>query len=133
MLFAVFFKTILAKQLPIVEGFLVVLHVLGVFILVPVLVLLPKSKGGSPLVEFYNPGGWQSDGIATMVGSVAAITALIGFDCSIHMCKLIMLAGTLLTISTAEEAKDSPKAVPYSLLFAYTLNVVLGFFTLMTW
>jgi len=117
MLIAVMFNTILAKRLPLVEGFLVVIHVLGVFVFIPVLALAPKTQGGSPLTEFYNPGGWSSDGLATMVGSVAAITALIGFDCSIHR---------------SEEAKDSSKAVPYTLLFGYTLNVVLGFFALMT-
>jgi choline transport protein len=87
-LLAVIFNTVLAKRLPMVEGFLAFLHVLGVVIFIPLLVLSPKSKGGSPLVDFYNPGGWPSDGVATMVGSAATITALIGFDCSIHMCNL---------------------------------------------
>jgi len=134
MLIAVMFNTVLAKRLPVVEMFLAVIHVLGVFIFIPVLVLAPKAQGASPLTEFYNLGGWSSDGVATMIGSGAAITALIGFDCSIHMCRsLLTLLRNYSDIPVAEEAKDSSKAVPYTLLFSYTLNVVLGFFTLMTW
>jgi len=42
---------------------------------------------------------------------------LIGFDCSVHM---------------AEEAKDSSRTVPLSLLTGYTVNVVLGLFVAVT-
>ena len=80
------------------EGFFVLVHILGIFIFVPVWALSPRLEGASPLVEFYNPGGWSSYGIATLVGSAAPVTALIGFDCSVHMGMLIpYLLPTLLT------------------------------------
>jgi hypothetical protein len=71
-----------------VEGVFVILHIFGILIFVPLWILAPKREGGSPLVDFYNPGGWSSYGVATLVGSTASLTTLIGFDCSIHMGKL---------------------------------------------
>jgi len=116
LLVAVVFNTILARRLPLVEGLFVFFHILGVVIFIPVWVLSPTRAGGSPLTEFFNPGGWSSTGLAAMIGMVGPITALIGFDCSVHM---------------AEEAKDSSRTVPVTLLSGYASNVVLGFFALM--
>jgi hypothetical protein len=82
------FNTILARRLPMVEGLFVFCHILGVVIFVPLWVLSPRREGGSPLVEFYNPSGWISNGVATLVSINAPITTLIGFDCSVHMCML---------------------------------------------
>jgi hypothetical protein len=81
---AVIFNTFLARKLPLVESFFVFCHILGIVIFIPLLVLSPKRSGGSPLVEFYNPG-WSSVGLATMIGTFSPTAALIGFDCSIHM------------------------------------------------
>lgn len=83
---AVIFNTILAKKLPMLEGFFIVLHILGIVIFIPLWVMLPIRKGASPLVDFYNSGGWSNDGIATLVGAAVPVAALTGFDCSIHMC-----------------------------------------------
>jgi hypothetical protein len=68
-----------------VEGIFVFCHVLGIVIFIPLWVLSPRREGGSPLVEFFNPNGWSSNGLATLVGATAPISTLIGFDCSIHM------------------------------------------------
>jgi amino acid transporter len=84
LLIAIFFNTILARKLPIVEVLFVFFHILGVAIFIPLLALSPKGEGGSPLVEF-SRGGWATNGLATMVGSIGPATALIGFDCSVHM------------------------------------------------
>jgi amino acid transporter len=97
LLIAIIFNTLLARRLPMVEGIFVFCHVLGVLIFIPVWVLSPRREGGSPLTEFYNPGGWASNGIATMVGTVGPITSLIGFDCSIHMGKSVPFCLLLLT------------------------------------
>jgi len=55
--------------------------------------------------------------VAFMVGMTGPITCLIGFDSSIHM---------------AEEAKDSSRIVPRTLLIGYIMNGLLGFFVLIT-
>ena len=82
----VIFNTVLARRLPMVEGIFVFCHILGIVIFIPLLVLAPRREGGSPLVEFFNPSGWISNGVATLAGINAPITSLIGFDCSVHMC-----------------------------------------------
>jgi hypothetical protein len=82
---AVIFNTALARKLPMIEGVLVFLHILGVLVVIPLWALLPVRKGAGPLVEFYNPNEWSSDGVATWVGMVASSAALVGFDCNVHM------------------------------------------------
>lgn len=86
--FAIVFNTVLAKKLPLVEGFLLVLHVLGVFaIIIPLWVLAPTDNAKDVFTVFTNAGGWSSDGTATMVGLVSPVISLIGFDCAVHMCE----------------------------------------------
>jgi choline transport protein len=85
LILAVIFNTLLARKLPMIEGVFVICHILGIVIMIPLLVYSPRREGGSPLVDFYNPSGWASNGLATMVGSVGPVTCLIGFDCSVHM------------------------------------------------
>jgi len=82
---AIMFNTLLAKKLPMMEGIFVLIHILGIAILIPLWIMSPLGKGGSPIVDFYNVSGWSTTGIATMVGSLVPVTALIGFDCSVHM------------------------------------------------
>jgi amino acid transporter len=85
---AVLFNSFLARKLPLVQRIFVACHIVGVVIFIPLLALSPKRTGGSPLVEFYNPGGWSSVGLATMIGTLAPTSSLIGFDCSVHMGQL---------------------------------------------
>jgi amino acid transporter len=89
LLIAVIFNTLLARRLPMVEGIFVFAHIIGILIFIPIWVLSPRREGGSPLTEFYNPGGWSSEGLATMIGTVGPLAALMGFDCSVHMGMLI--------------------------------------------
>jgi hypothetical protein len=83
----ILFNTVLAKKLPLVEGILVALHLIGVVLVIPLWVLSPVRKGGSVLTEFYNGGGWSSNGVSTMVGWLPVVTSLLGLDCSVHMGK----------------------------------------------
>ena len=85
----ILFNTVFARKLPLVEGILVFCHVLGVVIVIPLLVLSPRRTGSGPAIEFWNPNGWNSAGTASMIGMLSTIVSLIGFDCSIHMCKLV--------------------------------------------
>jgi hypothetical protein len=86
-LLAIVFNTFLARKLPLLEVLFVIFHILGVVIFIPVWVFSPRRdvQGGSPLIEFYNAGGWVSNGLATMVGTIAPVAGLIGLDCSVHM------------------------------------------------
>lgn len=84
--FAVIFNTALAKKLPLVEAFLLVLHVLGLFAIIIVLwILAPTARASDVWLEFSNAGGWNSYGTATMVGLLSPVISTIGFDCAVHM------------------------------------------------
>ena len=73
-----------------VEGVLVILHLVGIVILIPVWALSPITKGGSVLTTFYNGGGYSTVGLSAMVGMFPVATSMIGLDCSIHMGKWVL-------------------------------------------
>jgi hypothetical protein len=73
---AISFNTFLARRLPILEGFLVVVHLLGVVVVVPLWTSSTRRSGGAVLTEYYNGGGWSSDGLSTMIGKSNCLTHL---------------------------------------------------------
>jgi amino acid transporter len=85
LIIAVLFNTFLARKLPMIEGLFVICHIVGVVIFIPLWIMSPRRPGGSPLVEFYNPSGWSSVGLATLIGTASPAGSMIGFDCSVHM------------------------------------------------
>ncbi|KAM3421995.1 hypothetical protein BST61_g2372 [Cercospora zeina] len=116
--FAVLFNTVLAKKLPMVEGLLLILHVLGLFAIIIVLwVLAPTANAKNVFTKFTNAGGWSSNGTSFMVGLITPIISLIGFDCAVHM---------------AEEVKDAGKTLPKAMLWSFGFNSVLGFLMAVT-
>lgn len=114
---AILFNTVLARRLPMIEGLLVVLHLLGVVLVIPLWILLPIRSSGSVLTEFYNGGGWNSLGTSDMVGLLPVALSLLGLDCSVHM---------------AEETKDSSRTLPISLMVGFAVNAFLGLFVVLT-
>ena len=86
--FSIIFNTSLAKKLPLVEGLILLVHVVGVFaIVIPLLVLSPRNDARTALLHFENGGNWPTMGIAFMVGLLTSLSSMLGFDCSVHMCK----------------------------------------------
>lgn len=86
-MFSIIFNTFLAKRLPFVEVLILILHVCGLFaIIIPLWVLGPRRSAKQVFTEFNNGGAWDSAGTATLVGFSTTITALIGYDCAVHMC-----------------------------------------------
>ena len=85
--FAVLFNTVLAARLPLIEGIVLILHLAGIFvIIIPLWVMAPRAHP-HVLVEFTNFGGWSSLGLSAMIGLTTPMSVLIGYDCSVHMCK----------------------------------------------
>lgn len=90
-LFCIIFNTSLAKKLPLIEGFILLLHVIGLFaIVIPLWVLAPRNPANVALLHFNNGGDWQSTGLAFMVGLLTTLISMAGFDCSVHMCQLLI-------------------------------------------
>lgn len=87
-LFVVVFTTLLAVRLPLIEGLLLIVHIGGLFaIIVPLWVLAPRGTVKETLFTFTTTGGWSNLGLASLIGMVNPIGVLIGYDCTVHMCK----------------------------------------------
>lgn len=85
--FSIFFNTFLAKKLPMVEALILILHIVGLFaIIIPLWVLAPRASAYDVFTQFNDAGGWNSYGTSTLVGFSTTITAMIGYDCAVHMC-----------------------------------------------
>lgn len=85
---AIFFNTLLAVKLPLIEGMILILHLCGVFaIIVPLWVMAPRASAHNALLSFVNNGGWPTTGLSAVIGLVTPLNVLIGYDCSVHMCK----------------------------------------------
>lgn len=86
--FSIIFNTVLAVRLPLIEGIVLILHVTGFFaIIIPLWVMAPRATPHAALLEFSNYGGWSSTGLSAMIGLTTPLSVLIGYDCSVHMCK----------------------------------------------
>ncbi|KAK0620409.1 amino acid permease [Immersiella caudata] len=116
--FCIIFNTFLAKKLPMVEGIILIFHVLGFFaVLIPLWVLGPRGDPKQVFTEFLNLGGWQTDGLSFMVGLLAPVYTLIGADSAVHM---------------AEEIKDASVVLPRAIMTAATVNGSMGFIMVLT-
>lgn len=87
-MFAIIFNTFLAKKLPLVEGFILIIHVVGAFaIMIPLWVLAPRNSAKAVFTNFANEGGWSSTGVSVLIGMAQIASSLAGFDCAVHMGK----------------------------------------------
>jgi choline transport protein len=116
--YGVIFNTWMAKKLPLVEGIILVIHILGFFaILVPLWVLSPRLDAKTVFTSFNNGGGWNNQATSFMAGLTAGIGPLLGADASVHM---------------AEELQDAARAVPRSMVWTTVFNGVLGWIMIIT-
>lgn len=76
---AIIFNTVLVKQLPMVEGTILILHVFGFLaILIPLWVLAPRNSARDVFTVFSDGGNWGSMGLSTLIGSLSPALAFIG-------------------------------------------------------
>jgi len=85
--FSTTFNTLLAARLPFIEGMVLILHLLGFFVIAVPLWVMAQKADPRVLVEFSNNGGWESKGLSALIGLSSPMGVLIGYDCSVHMCK----------------------------------------------
>ena len=70
------------------EGGVLVLHMLGFLgIVVTLWVMAPHGQANVVLLQFTNGGGWPTTGLSAIVGLLAPQAVLVGYDCSVRMCK----------------------------------------------
>lgn len=79
LLICIFVNTVAARALPKIEGVILILHTLGFFaILIPLVVLAPKSSPSFVFKEFVDIAGWNSNGLAWFVGLISSNLPFIG-------------------------------------------------------
>lgn len=90
--FSITFNTFLARRLPLIEAFLLLFHVAGMFaILIPLWTLAPRKSPKEVFTTFHDGGGWNNEGTATLVGLLSAVASLTGADSAAHMCMLFLI------------------------------------------
>lgn len=106
--FSVFFNTVLARNLPFIEGVMFVLHIFTFLgIIVALLVLSPRTDAMTVFTQFNDGGGWGDLGVSSLVGASASVLSLMGGDASVHM---------------AEELQDAGRNVPRSMLWSLSIG-----------
>lgn len=72
------FNVFLSRRLPLTEGIVLVLHVVGVFVVAaPLWAMAPKGNAHEIILEFTSNGGWEPLGLASIIGMVPMIGMLI--------------------------------------------------------
>ncbi|KAL2434640.1 putative amino-acid permease C15C4.04c [Exophiala dermatitidis] len=117
--FSIVFNTFLAKHLPLVETFVLVLHILGFAgVLITLWVLAPRNSTDAVFTEFVNSGGWSSTGLSAMVGMLTAVYGMLGADSAVHM---------------SEEIRDASIVLPRATMWALVINGGCGFVMMITY
>ena len=116
--FSILFNTVLAAKLPLIEGAVLILHLVGLFaIIIPLWIMAPLGNAHDALLVFTNNGGWSSDGLSAMIGLTTPLSVLIGYDCSVHM---------------SEETRDASITLPKAIMWSVALNAGLAFIMAIT-
>ena len=72
-------NTIIGSLLPMLEGLILIIHVLGFFaILIPLVCMSPHGSASDVFTNFVNEGGWSSQGLSFWVGIIGNVFAFIG-------------------------------------------------------
>lgn len=113
LLCCVIVNTLLGRFFPHIEGFVLVIHIVGFLaILIPLVVLAPKGSPSSVFAQFTDVAGWDSNGLAWFVGLISANLPFVGYDGPCHL---------------AEEVRNASTVVPWVMVCTVLLNGVLGF------
>lgn len=89
-LFAVTINTVLSSLLPKFEGLILILHVLGFFAILIVLVTLgPQGDAKFLFTTFLNGGNWPTQGLSFFIGMMGNVFAFVGADAAFHVRSLL--------------------------------------------
>lgn len=76
---AVFINTVVSSLLPIIEGFILIFHVLGFFaILITLVYMAPHGKASVVFTTSLNAGNWPTQGISYCVGFIGNVATFVG-------------------------------------------------------
>lgn len=84
--FSLVINTILAQHLPIIEGLILLLHIIGfIAILVPLWVLAPLCSAHTVFTIFNDGGDWRNTSLAVLVSMLSPQLAPIGPVAAAHV------------------------------------------------
>lgn len=117
--FSLVFNTFFASRLPLLEGVVLALHILGFFaIIIPLWVLADIPRPASEVFfDFQDGGGWGNQGLSCLVGMLSPVFSFIGPDSATHM---------------SEELKDASRTLPQAMIWTAAVNGALGFVAICT-
>ncbi|KAI7638488.1 hypothetical protein KC343_g8 [Hortaea werneckii] len=104
-------------------GILLCLHLCGVLVVViPLWVMAPSKPVNTALFDYTNLGGWDTKGLAALVGMVTPLNVLIGYDCTVHMGR----SGLLRFLH------DASITLPKVIIWSVAPNACLGLLVILT-
>ncbi|KAI1378114.1 putative GABA transporter [Hypoxylon crocopeplum] len=110
---AVLINSTTGRFLARLEGLILILHLVGFFgILVPLVYFSPHNDPSVVFTNFFDNGGWGSQGLTFFVGLPSIASTLIGADCAVHM---------------SEEIQSAATVVPQAMLYTIFINGSLSF------
>ncbi|KAL8699456.1 MAG: hypothetical protein Q9224_001398 [Gallowayella concinna] len=127
---AVFINTVVSGLLPIIEGLILVFHVLGfVAVLIPLLYLSPHGSSASVFQTSLNEGGWPTQGISYCVGFIGNVATFVGADAAVHVngIRVPRLIFTTDFAQMSEEIDNAAVNVPRAIFTTMLLNGSTGF------
>lgn len=78
-LVAVFINSVISSLLPMLEGLILIVHVLGFFaIIIPLVYMSSHGSSSSVFTTFVDGGGWGSRGLSFWVGIIGNVFAFLG-------------------------------------------------------
>lgn len=97
-----------ARAMPMAQNLMLVIHVFGFISIVVVFwVLAPHNSARTVFTVFTNSGGWNSMGLALMVGQISAIYACI---CTFHVTPFI--EASIVTRGRMTDTTQVPMRLP---------------------
>jgi len=116
--FGVIFNAFFASKLPMIEGIILVLHVLGFFaVLIPLWVLGKPAPAREVFFTFQDGGGWGNQGLSCLVGMLSAVFTFLGPDSAAHM---------------SEELRDASRTLPLAMVWTALVNGAMGWIAIIT-
>ncbi len=76
---AMIINTVFSSLLPIIQGFILIFHVLGFFaILITLVCMAPHGKALTVFTTSLNAGNWPTQGISYCVGFIGNVATFVG-------------------------------------------------------
>ncbi|KUJ16112.1 amino acid transporter [Mollisia scopiformis] len=109
---SIFVNTVIAGLLPVLEGVILLIHILGfIAIMTSLLYLSPHSSVEDVFFRSVNGGNWPTQGLSYCIGFVGNVATFVGADAAVHM---------------SEEIENAAMNVPRAIFTTVLLNGTMG-------